>query len=81
MATRGKGMELIYQLKYKRKSEVGGDRSKCSWVSIKRVNGSTSNPQCQEMVCTFMGDGKSSLRSQFLSNRSLVLSPLRDLDV
>ena len=66
--TRGKGMALIYQLKYKRKEDVGGDRSKCSWVSIKRVNGSQSHPQCQETVCIFMGDSKSSLRSQFLAD-------------
>ncbi len=61
-ATRGKGMELIYQLKYKRQVEVGGKMSSCSWVSIKRINGS----QCQEIVCIFMGDGRSELRSQFL---------------
>ncbi len=63
-ATRGKGMELIYQLKYKRQVEVGGKMSSCSWVSIKRINGS----QCQEIVCIFMGDGRSELRSQFLQD-------------
>jgi CRISPR-associated protein Cmr6 len=73
--TRGKGMELIYEDRYKRKPDVGGNikdrdhsKSNCSWASIKRINGSTSNPQCQEIVCIFMGDGKSSLRSQFLAD-------------
>ena len=73
--TRGKGMELIYEDRYKRKPDVGGNikdrdhrESNCSWVSIKRVNGSQSNPQCQEVVCIFLGSGKSSLRSQFLAD-------------
>jgi CRISPR-associated protein Cmr6 len=65
--TRGKGMALIYQLKYKRKEDVGGDRSKCSWVSIKRINGSKSNPQCQEIVCIFMG-GENKRRKEFLAD-------------
>ena len=65
--TRGKGMALIYQLKYKRQENVGGDRSKCSWVSIKRINGSKPNPQCQEIVCIFMG-GENKLRKEFLAD-------------
>ncbi|MGB8690732.1 MAG: RAMP superfamily CRISPR-associated protein, partial [Microcoleus sp.] len=40
--TRGGGMDLIYQPKYKRNSDVGGDagngNAHCSWASIKRVN-------------------------------------------
>ncbi|MCY7337430.1 MAG: hypothetical protein LH613_14660 [Chamaesiphon sp.] len=54
--------------RYKSKPDVGGNikdrdhpKSNCSWVSIKRINGSPSNPQCQEMVCIFMGNGKSSI--------------------
>ncbi len=74
LPTRGEGMELIYQEKYKRKADVGGDaarggnsRSYCSWVSIKRVN--IPNPEeetdCQEVVCLFMGD-QNTRRSEFL---------------
>ena len=74
--TRGKGMELIYEDRYKRQPEVGGNikdrdhrNSNCSWVSIKRVNGSQSNPQCQEIVCIFMGsENEFGLRSQFLAD-------------
>ncbi len=65
--TRGKGMDLIYQPRYKRKEEVGGKTSSCSWVSIKRVNGSQAQPQCQEMVCVFMGN-ENSLRANFLTD-------------
>ena len=66
-ATRGRGMELIYQPKYKRKAEVGGDKSKCSWVSIKRVNGAKPEDPCQEVVCIFMGS-QNRLRSDFLAD-------------
>jgi CRISPR-associated protein Cmr6 len=65
--TRGKGMELIYRCKYKKNPEVGGKISSCSWVSIKRVNGATSEDSCQEIVCIFMGNDNS-LRSQFLKD-------------
>jgi CRISPR-associated protein Cmr6 len=64
-ATRGRGMELIYQPKYKRKEAVGGDRSQCSWVSIKRVNGAKPEDLCQEVVCLFMG-AEDPLRASFL---------------
>ncbi len=71
---RGKGMELIYDDRYKRKPDVGGNikdrehpKSNCSWVSIKRVNGSQANPQCQEMVCIFMG-GENKLRKELLAD-------------
>jgi CRISPR-associated protein Cmr6 len=63
--TRGRGMELIYQPKYKRQADVGGKASACSWVSIKRVNGSKPEDLCQEVVCIFMGN-QSTLRSDFL---------------
>jgi CRISPR-associated protein Cmr6 len=63
--TRGDGMELIYQSKYKRKADVGGDaangKASCSWVSIKRLESLFPNPDgkqekvCQEIVCLFMG--------------------------
>lgn len=66
-ATRGEGMELIYQPKYKRQSEVGGDAARgnahCSWVSIKRIPDKQSGTK--EVVCLFMGS-ESNLRSQFL---------------
>ena len=61
-------MDLIYHPKYKKNPEVGGKTSACSWVSIKRVNGAKPEDRCQEIVCIFMGDGKSSLRSQFLAD-------------
>jgi CRISPR-associated protein Cmr6 len=79
--TRGKGMELIYQLTYKRKYNVGGNLSSCSWVSIKRVNGAKPEDPFQEIVCIFMSkmdsstdkkyakrDDKPLLRSQFLAD-------------
>ena len=66
--TRGEGMDLIYQPKYKRKSDVGGDAGNggayCSWVSIARR---VTKDGCQEVVCLFMGDNKP-LRSQFLTD-------------
>jgi CRISPR-associated protein Cmr6 len=71
---RGKGMELIYDDNYKRKSDVGGNikdrehpKSNCSWVSIKRVNGAKPEDRCQEIVCIFMGNNRQ-LRSQFLAD-------------
>ena len=79
--TRGKGMDLIYRSKYKKKYNVGGNLSSCSWVSIKRVNGSKPEDPCQEIVCIFMSqidssidkkyakpDDKPLLRSQFLAD-------------
>lgn len=71
--TRGDGMELIYQKKYKRKIDVGGDaargnaKSHCSWVSIKRVDEPHLEEQtdCQEVVCVFMGQ-RNQLRLDFL---------------
>jgi CRISPR-associated protein Cmr6 len=69
--TRGKGMSLIYNHKYKRKPDVGGnagtDKAYCSWVSIKRIN---KQDTCQEVVCIFMGDGSNQLRSSFLHDLS-----------
>ncbi len=66
-ATRGRGMELIYQPKYKRQADVGGKTSACSWVSIKRVNGAKPEDLCQEVVCIFMGN-QNTLRSDFLAD-------------
>jgi CRISPR-associated protein Cmr6 len=66
-ATRGRGMELIYQPKYKRQEDVGGKTSACSWVSIKRVNGVKPEDLCQEVVCIFMGN-QNPLRSDFLAD-------------
>jgi CRISPR-associated protein Cmr6 len=66
-ATRGRGMELIYQPKYKRQEDVGGKTSACSWVSIKRVNGAKPEDLCQEVVCIFMGN-QNILRSNFLAD-------------
>jgi len=74
--TRGEGMNLIYQTKYKRKSDVGGDaagggNAHCSWVSIKRVNipNKELDTSCQEIVCLFLGE-ENNLRSQFLDDLS-----------
>ena len=74
--TRGEGMNLIYQPKYKRKSDVGGDaagggNAHCSWVSIKRVNipNKEQETNCQEIVCLFLGE-ENKLRSQFLDDLS-----------
>lgn len=64
--TRGEGMDLIYDPRYKRRNDVGGSAgggaAYCSWVSIRRipVRGGT-----KEIVCLFMGD-RNNLRSQFL---------------
>jgi CRISPR-associated protein Cmr6 len=66
-ATRGRGMELIYQPKYKRQVDVGGKTSACSWVSIKRVNGAKPEDLCQEVVCIFMGN-QNTLQSDFLAD-------------
>jgi CRISPR-associated protein Cmr6 len=64
--TRGEGMNLIYQPKYKRKIDVGGSagggNAYCSWVSIKRLKVADN---FEEIVCLFMGD-TNLLRSQFL---------------
>jgi CRISPR-associated protein Cmr6 len=76
--TRGEGMELIYKPAYKRKREVGGNAgngaASCSWVSIKRVNipHKTLNTNCQEIVCLFLGENNSRLRSQFLRNLAAI---------
>jgi len=74
--TRGEGMHLIYEPKYKRKTDVGGDaagggNAHCSWASIKRISGRT-NRECQEVVCLFMGN-RSELRSQFLYDLACIL--------
>lgn len=75
--TRGGGMDLIYQPKYKRKSDVGGDagsgNAHCSWASIKRVNVSNKSvgSDCQEVVCLFMGGQtplSTHLRTDFLKD-------------
>lgn len=64
--TRGEGMSLIYQPKYKRKPDVGGragdGNAYCSWVSVKRLK---VEDDFEEIVCLFMGDNNA-LRSQFL---------------
>ncbi|NJL65931.1 MAG: RAMP superfamily protein [Microcoleus sp. SM1_3_4] len=73
--TRGCGMNLIYQPKYKRKSDVGGDagsgNAHCSWASIKRVNipNKIADCECQEVVCMFAGGiapNSRHLRADFL---------------
>lgn len=73
--TRGCAMNLIYQPKYKRKSDVGGDagngNAHCSWASIKRVNISniSTGCKCQEVVCMFAGGiapNSKHLRADFL---------------
>jgi CRISPR-associated protein Cmr6 len=73
--TRGRGMDLIYQDKYKRQLDVGGNagygNAACSWASIKRINRQNG---CKEVVCIFMGDGKTKydrtqeLKSDFLKD-------------
>lgn len=80
--TRGDGMNLIYQSKYKKKIQVGGNagngNASCSWVSIRRVNvpNKIVGTRCQEIVCLFMGgqpsttDDENQLRSQFLKDLS-----------
>ncbi len=75
-ATRGRGMELIYQLKYKRQADVGGKTSACSWVSIKRVNGAKPEDLCQEVVCIFMGS-QNKLRSDFLADLAKIPGAVR----
>ena len=76
--TRGEGMNLIYQDRYKRKRDVGGNaagggNSHCSWVSIKRVKAfhpdNNIDTDCQEIVCLFLGGTNSNsqgLRANFL---------------
>ena len=76
--TRGEGITLIYDSKYKRKTAVGGIAansadSQCSWVSIRQVPAPhpTLQTDWQEIVCLFMGAGHS-LRQSFLTDlRSL----------
>jgi CRISPR-associated protein Cmr6 len=75
-ATRGRGMELIYQPKYKRQADVGGKTSACSWVSIKRVNGIKPEDLCQEVVCIFMGN-QNTLRSDFLADLARIPGAVR----
>ncbi len=75
-ATRGRGMELIYQPKYKRQADVGGKTSACSWVSIKRINGAKPEDLCQEVVCIFMGD-RNTLRSDFLADLAKIPGAVR----
>jgi CRISPR-associated protein Cmr6 len=75
-ATRGRGMELIYQPKYKRQADVGGKTSACSWVSIKRVNGIKPEDLCQEVVCIFMGN-QNTLRSDFLADLAKIPGAVR----
>jgi CRISPR-associated protein Cmr6 len=75
-ATRGRGMELIYQLKYKRQADVGGKTSACSWVSIKRVNGAKPEDLCQEVVCIFMGN-QNTLRLDFLADLAKIPGAVR----
>ena len=72
--TRGDGMELIYQPKYKRKRDVGGSaagggNAHCSWVTIKRVNvpNKEEETDCQEIICLFLGQNNQ-LRKQFLKD-------------
>jgi CRISPR-associated protein Cmr6 len=76
IATRGRGMELIYQPKYKRQVDVGGKTSACSWVSIKRVNGAKPEDLCQEVVCIFMGN-QNTLRSDFLADLAKIPGAIR----
>jgi CRISPR-associated protein Cmr6 len=83
--TRGEGIDLIYQDRYKRQADVGGNaagggNSHCSWVSIKRVNipplNENIDSDCQEIVCLFLGGtepNSQGLRARFLRD-------LRDID-
>jgi CRISPR-associated protein Cmr6 len=68
--TRGEGMDLIYQPKYKRKPDVGGSagsgNASCSWVSIKRCK---QKETCKEVVCLFLGEDNK-LRKDFLKDLS-----------
>jgi CRISPR-associated protein Cmr6 len=65
---RGAGMDLIYQTKYKRKPDVGGNAAAgnayCSWVGIKRV---VTKTETKEVVCLFLGRDNG-LRLSFLSD-------------
>jgi CRISPR-associated protein Cmr6 len=78
LKTRGDGMDLIYQPRYKRKVDVGGNaagggNAHCSWVSIKRVK--VSKQGCQEVVCLFMGGeqpNSNHLRSHFLQDLATI---------
>ncbi|MFQ3614425.1 MAG: RAMP superfamily CRISPR-associated protein [Cyanobacteriota bacterium] len=71
-ATRGKGMDKIYDSQYKRKPDVGGNaagggNAHCSWVSIKRVP--VKDAGTKEVVCLFMGGQtpqSNHLRANFL---------------
>jgi CRISPR-associated protein Cmr6 len=70
-ATRGKGMDKIYDSQYKRNPGVGGDAARgnahCSWVSIKRVP--VKDAGTKEIVCLFMGGQtpqSNHLRADFL---------------
>ena len=71
--TRGDGLSLIYDPKYKRKQAVGGDAangdSHCSWVSISRLQQKhfQAGTDCQEIVCLFMGK-PDRLRQKFLED-------------
>lgn len=84
LKTRGEGMGLIYETRYKYQPEVGGKvrgGASCSWVSIKRVNQwkNLANKEegiiPKEIVCIFMG-GKTPqlnhLRAQFLRDLALI---------
>ena len=71
--TRGDGLGLIYNPKYKRKPAVGGNAangdSHCSWVSISRLQQKhfQAGTDCQEIVCLFMGE-PDRLRQKFLED-------------
>lgn len=76
-ATRGKGMDKIYNSQYKRNPDVGGDAARgnahCSWVSIKRVP--VKDAGTKEIVCLFMGGQtpqSNHLRADFLRDLATI---------
>ncbi|MBW4497944.1 MAG: hypothetical protein KME26_33770 [Oscillatoria princeps RMCB-10] len=90
-ATRGDGMDLIYQdnppRRYKRNRDLGGDaagggNAHCSWASIKRVNvpNKVEDTDCQEIVCLFMGGQtpeSNHIRSRFLGDLGKINGAVR----
>ncbi len=76
-ATRGKGMDKIYDSRYKRKPDVGGDAARgnahCSWVAIRRVP--VKDAGTKEIVCLFMGGQtpqSNHLRADFLRDLAAI---------
>jgi CRISPR-associated protein Cmr6 len=73
METRGAGVGLVYNPRYKRQRDVGGNaagggNSSCSWVSIARKK---VGDDYREVVCLFMGSDNA-LRKRFLNDLSQI---------